>query len=214
MLKTLIVEGLYETNEWMAGLIAKAFPDAYTIKCYSIAEARDYIRTEHPALVMLDLNLPDGSGLNLIPVIRKQSVDTHVVIMTVFDDSGHLFPALRAGASGYLLKDQPEDQLISQLHGLTKGVPPLSPTIARKILMHFNKGGVGTHKPDIILGERDEEILVMVSRGMNRSEIAEILSLSPHTVARYIKDVYKKLDVNSRAEAAVMACRIGVISMH
>ena len=214
MLKTLIVEGLHETNEWIAGLVAKAFPDTSTVKCHSISEAHEYIRTEQPVLVLLDLNLPDGSGLNLVPMIRKQSLDTHVIIMTVFDDPEHLFPALRAGATGYLLKDQPEELLISQLRGLTKGVPAVSPTIARKILTYFNRGSMPMNSPDIVLGKRDEEILVMVSRGMNRSEIAQSLSLSPHTVARYIKDVYKKLDVNTRAEAAVMACRIGLIEIH
>jgi DNA-binding CsgD family transcriptional regulator len=79
--------------------------------------------------------------------------------------------------------------------------------------MHFS-GSKVNKKSNIVLAKRDEEILVLVSRGMNRSEIAEILSLSPHTVARYIKDVYKKLDVSSRAEAAVMACRIGLINLH
>jgi len=213
MIKTMVVEGVHETSDWMAGLIAKAFPDAYTLKCHSLSEAAKRVKIIRPALVLLDLNLPDGSGLSLIPLIRKQHLDTHVVIMTVFDDPEHLFPALRAGANGYLLKDQPEDLLIKQLHGLTKGFPPLSPSITRKILMHFS-GSKVNKKPNIVLAKRDEEILVLVSRGMNRSEIAEILSLSPHTVARYIKDVYKKLDVSSRAEAAVMACRIGLINLH
>ncbi|RUM93020.1 MAG: DNA-binding response regulator [Thiothrix sp.] len=214
MIKTMIVEGIHETSEWMAGLIDRAFPDAYTVRCHSISDAQEQVKILHPALVLLDLNLPDGNGLNLIPVIRKQSPDIHVVVMTIFDDSDHLFPALRAGASGYLLKDQPEDLLTAQLHGLIKGAPPLSPSIARKILMHFSSRKILNNKLDIVLAERDEEILVLVSRGMNRSEIGEILSLSPHTVARYIKDVYKKLDVNSRAEAAVMACRIGLINIH
>jgi DNA-binding NarL/FixJ family response regulator len=214
MIKTMIVEGIHETSEWMAGLIDRAFPDAYTVRCHSISDAQEQVKILHPALVLLDLNLPDGNGLNLIPVIRKQSPDTHVVVMTVFDDPDDLFPALRAGASGYLLKDQPEDLLITQLNGLIKGAPPLSPSIARKILMHFSNSKMLNNKLDIVLAERDEEILVLVSRGMNRSEIGEILSLSPHTVARYIKDVYKKLDVNSRAEAAVMACRIGLINIH
>ncbi len=213
MIKTMVVEGVHETSDWMAGLIAKAFPDAYTLKCHSLSEATKRVKIIRPALVLLDLNLPDGSGLGLISLIRKQHPDTHVVIMTIFDDPEHLFPALRAGANGYLLKDQPEDLLIKQLHGLIKGFPPLSPSIARKILLHFS-GDKVNKKPNIVLAERDEEILVLVSRGMNRSEIAEILSLSPHTVARYIKDVYKKLDVNSRAEAAVMACRIGLINLH
>jgi len=214
MIKTMIVEGVYETSEWMVGLIERAFVDAYTVRCHSIADALKQVKIFHPALVLLDLNFPDGNGLSLIPVIHKQSPDTHMVVMTAFDDPDHLFPALRAGASGYLLKDQPEEQLITQLRGLVKGAPPLSPSIARKILLYFSNSKTHNNKLNIVLAERDEEILVLVSRGLNRSEIAEILSLSPHTVARYIKDVYKKLDVNSRAEAAVMACRIGLINIH
>lgn len=213
MFNVVIVEDVQETSKWVASILLQAFPDARSIPCYSLADARQCMERILPALAIVDLNLPDGSGLSLIPFIRRQSPETHVVVMSIFDDPEHVFPAIRAGAIGYLLKDQPEALLISKLRGVMNGDPPLSPSVARKILAHFNTISKNDGKPDVSLSKRDEEILVLVANGMNRTEIAVALSLSPHTIARYIKDVYKKLDVNSRAEAAVIACRMGLISM-
>lgn len=155
MFNVMIVEDIHETCEWMERLVAEAFPDARPIKCHSISKARKCIKTGFPALALVDLNLPDGSGLSLIPLIRKQSPDTHVVVMTIFDDPDHLFPAIRAGAIGYLLKDQPEALLIGKLRGLIKGDPPLSPAIARKILTHFSDGTSRAGRTEVTLNERD-----------------------------------------------------------
>ena len=159
--------------------------------------------------------MPDGSGLELIPCIRRQNSETRIIVMTIFDDHEHIFAAIRAGAMGYLLKDQSEKLLINKLRGVMEGDPPLSPAIARKILeqlQHTETNPNNYIEPLYInLNKREEDILVMISKGMNRTEIAEIMSLSPHTIARYIKDIYQKLDVNSRAEAAIMACRIGLV---
>lgn len=213
MFNVLIIEDVQETSAWMESIILQAFPDAYCVPCYSLAEARKYIEKQSPMLAIVDLNLPDGSSLSLIPTIRARSPETIIVVMSIFDDPEHVFPAIKAGAIGYLLKDQPEALLIAKLRGVLNGDPPLSPSIARKILANFNNDSSVTHKPEVSLSSRDEEILLLVAKGMNRIEIADVLSLSPHTVARYIKDVYRKLDVNSRAEAAVMACRIGIISV-
>ncbi|MCB1985924.1 MAG: response regulator transcription factor [Burkholderiales bacterium] len=216
MLDVLIVEDINATATWMKMLLKKAFPDVRTISCQSIAEAKACLSKQTLALAIVDLNLPDGSGLNLIPVIRQQNTETRIVVMTVFDDNEHIFSAIKAGAIGYLLKDQSEELLINKLHGVMKGDPPLSPLIARKILEQVrgepdSNQGNNSGSMYFNLSKREEDILVMISKGLNRNEIAEIKSLSPHTIARYIKDIYQKLDVNSRAEAAIMAYRIGLI---
>ncbi len=216
MLDVMIVENIDATAIWMKTLLKKAFPDVQTISCKSIAETKACLNKQTLALAMVDLNLPDGSGLNLIPVIRQQNTETRIVVMTVFDDIEHIFSAIKAGAIGYLLKDQSEELLINKLHGVMKGDPPLSPLIARKILEQVrgepdSNQGNNSGSMYINLSKREEDILVMISKGLNRNEIAEIKSLSPHTIARYIKDIYQKLDVNSRAEAAIMAYRLGLI---
>ena len=219
MFNIMVLEDIEATGDWMKALLLKTFPDVTVIVCHTLAEAREQSGKQSLALALLDLNLPDGSGLEIIPLIRQQNPETRIIVMTIFDDQEHIFKAIRAGAMGYLLKDQSEKILINKLRGVMEGDPPLSPAIARKILEQVRSGHEQPEKSHvdpalhINLNHREEEILILISKGMNRTEIAEILSLSPHTVARYIKDVYQKLDVSSRAEAAIMACRIGLIRM-
>lgn len=217
MFNIMIVQETQETCCWMAELLSAALPDIYTISCQSIAEAKTQFGKQSIGLALVDFTLPDGSGLTLIPYMRDHSPGIRIIVMTLFDDPEHIFPAIRMGAMGYLLKDQPKEVLIAKLRGAMNGDPPLSPAIARKILEQVRQSappsGSGNEPMHIRLSKRDEEILVLMSKGMNRTDIASILSLSPHTVARYIKDVYKKLDVSSRAEAAIIACRIGLVRM-
>ncbi|MEZ5537032.1 MAG: response regulator transcription factor [Thiolinea sp.] len=219
MFNIMVLEDIEATGDWMKALLLKTFPDVTVIVCHTLAEAREQSGKQSLALALLDLNLPDGSGLEIIPLIRQQNPETRIIVMTIFDDQEHIFKAIRAGAMGYLLKDQSEKILINKLRGVMEGDPPLSPAIARKILEQVRSSHEEPENSQIDpalhinLNHREEEILILISKGMNRTEIAEILSLSPHTVARYIKDVYQKLDVSSRAEAAIMACRIGLIRM-
>lgn len=215
MFDVMIVEDIEATSVWMETLLKQAFPDARTISFKSLAEAKAHLGNQTLALALVDLNLPDGSGIDLIPAMRQQNSETRIIVMTIFDDHDHIFSAIKAGAMGYLLKDQSEKLLINKLRGVMEGDPPLSPLIARKILEQVrqpNSNQGDNFEPIYInLSKREEEILVMIAKGLNRNEIADIMSLSPHTIARYIRDVYQKLDVNSRAEAAIMAYRIGLI---
>lgn len=215
MINVMIVQNMLETCVWIEGLLYEAFAEVCIISCQSCAEAEAQCGRQSIALALVGLSLPDGNGLNLIACMRRHSPDTRIVVMSVHDDPEHIFPAIRMGAMGYLLKDQAEEVLIAKLRGAMKGDPPLSPSIARKILEQMRQPTLGHDAglPQVNLSKRDEEILVMVAKGLNRTEIAAILSLSPHTVARYIKDVYKKLDVGTRAEAAIMACRLGLVRM-
>jgi len=215
MLNILIVEDMETTSIWMESIVVKAFGECHVLVSPSLLEAKKMIDQQHLALVLIDLNLPDGSGLELIPVIREKNPDVYIVVMTIFDNDEHVFSAIKAGAMGYLLKDQSEELLVHKLQGIMKGDPPLSPLIARKILEQvrytdFNQPN-SVERIDVGLTEREEEILVMIAKGLNRTEIAEMLSLSSHTIARYIRDVYMKLDVSSRAEAAIIAHRMGLL---
>lgn len=215
MFNVIIIQNIREACHRIETLLYKAFSEAAITCCQSCAEAESLINRDNINLALIDFNLPDGNSLSLISCIRRHSPETYIVVMTIFDDPEHIFPAIRMGAMGYLLKDQAEEVLIAKLRGAMEGDPPLSPSIARKILEEVRQpvSSHNTELPQVSLSKRDEEILVMVAKGLNRTEIAGILSLSPHTVARYIKDIYKKLDVSSRAEAAIMACRIGLVRM-
>ncbi|MCB2037244.1 MAG: response regulator transcription factor, partial [Ottowia sp.] len=129
----------------------------------------------------------------------------------------HLFPALQAGAFGYLLKDQPREIVIAQLRRITEGEPPLSSPVARRVLNYFIAGGprqFGAERfdPDAVqLTARETEILQRVAKGFTLPEIATQIGLSRHTVADYVKQIYRKLNVSSRAEAALEAARRGLV---
>lgn len=126
----------------------------------------------------------------------------------MYDDDQHLFAALHAGASGYLLKDMPAAQFIAQLRALERGEPPLSPAIARRMIQHFNQQSA---QPPNDLTPREEEVLRLIAKGYTLNQVAELLALSPHTVSGYIKTLYRKLDIRTRAEATLEATRLGLV---
>jgi DNA-binding NarL/FixJ family response regulator len=137
------------------------------------------------------------------------------VVATIFDDDAHLFPALRAGAQGYLLKDQPPEQLVKQLRGISEGHPPLSPSIARRLLEHFH---VAQQLPASVfdaeclqLSPREREVLVHLARGISIADIGVEMAISRHTVSDHVKNIYRKLNISSRAEAALQAKNMGLV---
>jgi DNA-binding NarL/FixJ family response regulator len=220
MQNALIVEDVPETSQWLSDILTQTFQNIRTTQSMTCQQARDALTTQYFNLALLDLNLPDGSGIDLIGCVRQRCPDAYIVITTIFDDEEHILKALRAGAHGYLLKDSPDARFIQKLRGILSGDPPLSPSISRRILRYFMENtppdtANHSHKTkatDTNLSPREQEVLTLVAKGLSRHEVAELLGLSSNTVARYIRDVYQKLDISSRAEAAVEACRMGLIS--
>ncbi|MDX5298143.1 MAG: response regulator transcription factor, partial [Gammaproteobacteria bacterium] len=123
------------------------------------------------------------------------------------DDDEHLFEALRQGADGYLLKDETDERMVHLLRQFAEGQPPLSASIARRILgsFHAPAGSEG-------LTPREQDVLVLAAKGYSARQISDMLGLSPHTTAGYLKGVYRKLQVNSRAEATLAAIRLGLVA--
>ena len=139
------------------------------------------------------------------------------VVVTIYDDDAHIFPALQAGAFGYLLKEQDQGTLVSQLLRISQGEPPLSPQIARRMLSHFGmhdrqqKAQIRQALEEVKLTERETEVLQRVAKGYTLPEIALQFSLSKHTIGDYVKQVYRKLNISSRAEATLEAARRGLV---
>jgi len=208
MKTALILDDVPDAQAWLSQALVAAFPDI-TLHCVgNLAEARVWLRSHTaPDLALIDLGLPDGSGVELIAELNRQSPQTLCVVASIFDDNKHIFPALRAGAQGYLLKDQPQAQIIELLKGIAEGRPPLSPSIARKMLGFFLPNPQPDHEQ---LSERETEVLRYIAKGMTMPETAKLLGLSPHTVSGYVKDIYRKLNVSSRAEAALSARNLGL----
>jgi DNA-binding NarL/FixJ family response regulator len=208
MRNALIVEDVAETRLWLAEIIVSAFPEcrireASCVRTGLAAAEQDF------DLALIDLGLPDGSGLDVLRSLRRKSPGTLCVITTVVGDDSHIISALSAGAQGYLLKEQPAELLSRQLAQLAEGVPALSPSIARRIMEHFKMTGP-VADDDAGLSEREKQTLGLIARGFRNSDAAKHLGIAESTVASHIKSIYRKLDISTRAEASWHATRLGL----
>ncbi|MFN4057888.1 MAG: response regulator [Roseinatronobacter sp.] len=208
MKSVLIVEDIPATRDWLTGLVLHAYPDAQISTAASQRQALHNI--SHPVdLALIDLGLPDGNGLNVVTALRLAQPEALCVVTTIMGDDATIVAALSAGAGGYLLKDQPDALLIRHLLQVAAGIPPLSPAIARRIMQHFSRTGPAA-PPDAGLTARETSVLGLIGRGLRNTEVAQELGLAESTVAGYIKEVYRKLGISSRAEAALHAARLGL----
>lgn len=204
-----ILEDIPESQAWLTAALTESFPNIAINTAMTIADALEKLpHLSKVDIALIDLGLPDGSGLKIIEWFNRHSPETLCVVASIFDDDKHIFPAIRAGAHGYLLKDQSTAAIVQALNGIVTGQPPLSPAIARKLLNHFHAPQTAPHE---ILTEREKEVLSIIAKGMTMAETAKMLGITRNTIAGYIKDIYRKLNVSSRAEAALSAQRMGLI---
>ena len=213
--RVLVLEDLAGVRHWLCTLVEQAFPGLEVVSAADLASARAAVSRHAGSLhlALVDLGLPDGSGLELIAELHRSHPGLPVVVTTVHDDDAHLFGALTAGAMGYLLKEQPDAVLLHQLRRLADGEPPLSPRMAQRMLAYFQRPALPTLLPEegsATLTPRETEVLACIGRGLRVSETARALGLTHHTVASYIKTLYAKLSIRSRAEAALEAARRGL----
>lgn len=165
-------------------------------------------------LVLLDIGLPDGSGVELIRIISERLPRTTPIVITIFDNDRTLFDALAAGAKGYLLKSATMASLIQQLRRIDGGEPPLSPQIAHRMMAHFktsSRHSSGDGAAAEALTPREEDVLRMLGKGLTALDIAGALGMTRNTCATHIKSIYRKLRISSRAEAALEADRRGLL---
>jgi len=209
MNKVLVLEDHLETREWLRALVTEAFPSAEVAGAANLEQARRLAAEQSFDLALVDISLPDGNGIDFVAEMHERSPATYCVMSTIHDDDRHLFPALQAGARGYLLKEQPRERLLAQLKGILTGEPPLSPAIARRVLEHFQRER--PLPPDSELSDREREVLALIAKGYNRAEVAQMLGITTNTAAGYLKNVYRKLNISTRAEAALAAARRGLV---
>ena len=208
----LLLEDLPEIRAWMKQLVLQVFPNSLISEAARVHDARELITAVKFDLALIDLGLPDGSGVDVVAALRESQPEAQSVVVTIHDDDDHLFPALQAGAFGYLLKEQARELIAEQLKRMSQGEPPLSPSIARRVINYFAKQPKPQESliPLVQLTERESEVLLRVAKGFTLPEIGVQLNLSRHTIADYVKQIYRKLNVSSRAEAALEAQRLGL----
>jgi DNA-binding NarL/FixJ family response regulator len=209
----LLLEDLPEIRAWLRKLVLQVFPDSQISESARVADALALVTAVKFDLALVDLGLPDGSGVDVVTKLRDVQPETQSVVVTIHDDDEHLFPALQAGAFGYILKEQARELITEQLQRISQGEPPLSPSIARRVMAYFSakaKPQVNTNLINVSLTDRESEVLLRVAKGYTLPEIGVQLGLSRHTIADYVKQIYRKLNVSSRAEAALEAQRLGL----
>jgi DNA-binding NarL/FixJ family response regulator len=205
----LVVEDLRASAEWLAQVLAEAFPGITVAVAETLKDARSIAREVPLDLALVDLDLPDGSGVELIREFARSYPSCRCIVSTIYADDRHLFPALRAGAQGYLLKDQPSERVVASLQAIGNGEPPLSPAIAQRLLRAF--GDDRESPEDARLTARERETLVLIAKGFRLPDVAQQLGVTRHTAAGFIKSIYRKLNISSRAEAALEAARMGLV---
>jgi DNA-binding NarL/FixJ family response regulator len=210
MKRILVVEDIPEARTLLESTVKLAFPECSYDSYNNVAESLIAITAHHYDLALLDIQLPDGSGFEVLREIMLRHPETICVITTILADDDTIIEALAAGAQGYLLKEQPQELQVRQLTQLRDGIPALSPQIARRILRHFHQPGI-QGAPKHGLTPREVEVLTHIARGLRIHEVAARLALSENTIASYVKTIYRKLNISSRAEAAIRGKQFGLI---
>jgi NarL family two-component system response regulator LiaR len=175
-------------------------------------EAVARVRSLHPDVILLDLVMPHKSGIEAISEITQENPEARILVLTSFADDDKVFPAIKAGALGYLLKDASPQELLQAIRDVYQGEPSLDPTIALK-LIHELKRPTDLPLASESLTEREMEVLRLVARGLTNQEIAEMLGISERTVRTYVGNILGKLHLANRTQAALYALRKGLASL-
>ena len=211
MNQVLLVDDLPEALAMLEAAVRQAFPAAQCHRAHGVRQAQSLIDQRPFDLALVDLGLTDGRGVEVITRLSQVQPACAVVVASIFDDDDNLFQALQAGAQGYLLKDQSTDWLARQLRGMAQGQLPLSPAVARRLLRHFRQPAAAPGNEWAELSPREREVLGLLAQGVHIADIGIALAISRHTAGDHVKSIYRKLNISSRAEAALRARSMGLI---
>ena len=217
MPRVLIVEDDAAFRERFGAILAKDAEFEVVASVGTAIEGMTMLDTQKPDILLVDLGLPDLSGIEVIRQASRTLPNCECMVVTVFGDEEHVLASIEAGASGYMLKDASEQSFLSGIRELVAGGSPISPIIARRLLKRFQpdlapaKPEPSTPDSEVSLSDREREILLLASKGYNYPEMGKLMGISPHTVTSHVKKIYRKLAVHSRGEAVFEAHRMGLI---
>jgi NarL family two-component system response regulator LiaR len=172
-------------------------------------EAVEKARALQPDVILMDLMMPRKGGLEAIGEIKSFLPDVPILVLTSFAEEDKVFPAIRAGALGYLLKDSSPEQLLRSIREVQRGEPSLHPTIALKMIREFDRPPSET-RPETPLSDREVEVLKLVAQGLTNQEIADKLMISEWTVRTHVRNILGKLHLANRIQATLYALREGI----
>jgi DNA-binding NarL/FixJ family response regulator len=214
LISVCVVEDDDDTREYLSDLFTKTPGFSVAFVANTLGEALAALTSAAPDVALIDIRLPDGVGLDFIqPYLAK--CNGHALILSVLGDKASVLLAFEYGASGYLLKDTPPEQIIRDIKAMVNGGTPISPQAARHLLTLLDAPSTGGRGelPANILTERERDVLTMISRGLPNKEVAAALNLSIHTTADHVKAIYAKMRVHSRSEAVFEAIQNGWLNL-
>lgn len=219
LIRVAMVEDDAATRLALMDAVAQA-PDMHMAwAATSRREALALLGSQPLQVLLVDLGLPDGSGLEVITAARTAQSGCAVMVSTIFGDETNVLRAIEAGAMGYVLKDLSAEELVAEIRSLHEGGSPINPLVARKLLLRATSSGsiapaaphpsAAPEEPAPPPSAREAEVLRLVARGYTVDEVAHALGVSPHTVQTFVRRIYTKLQVGSRAEAVREGARQG-----
>ena len=217
-IRTIIVEDIDDTRRRLFDDLSKDPRVSCTGQARNVAEGMALIDAQVIDVALIDLGLPDGSGLQLIRHLSEMQPDADAMVISVFGEEETVIRAIEAGATGYLIKGSLELHLVDSIVQLREGGSPISPLIARRLLKRFAPPDILSTAPATVVKEegdkltdRELDVLRLVAQGFVVLEIAERLHISPHTVSTHVKRTYRKLQVRSRGQAVSEAMKRGLL---
>ncbi|MET3108973.1 DNA-binding NarL/FixJ family response regulator [Oxalobacteraceae bacterium GrIS 2.11] len=216
LIRVMLVEDDIDFQKFLISAI-EAVPDMQLMAVASTrAQGLQMLETTRFDVLLVDLGLPDGSGIDIITAAHTKYPQSNIMVSTTFGDELHVMQSLEAGASGYLLKDSESRRIVFEIRSLHRGGSPISPLIARQILTRFHRDKTplkpsSAPQQNAVLSAREKEVLEYITRGFTAEEIATLIAVSRHTVLTYVRRIYTKLEVNSKAEAIYEARTQGLL---
>ena len=215
----LIVEDEGLIQERLRNILAElGYDNDGLIFAKNLKEAFLHIEQQHISLALVDLGLPDGNGIELIEKLRAQDSSALILVISAWSTQESLFSAIKAGATGYVLKERDDAEVLLSIRSILRGGAPIDPFIAQEILKQISASVITRSKGDkssdsevALLTNRETEILDLVAQGMSNKEIAEQLFVSKYTVESHIKHIYRKLSVTKRTKAVSTARSLGIL---
>lgn len=214
ILRVALVEDDLSFQDSFAAAVSAAGDMVLAGTAHNVAQATRLLEREPLDILVVDLGLPDGSGIDVIRAAHVAWPNCGIMVSTTFADERHVIPSIEAGATGYLLKDSSAGTMAEEIRCLHSGGSPISPRIARQILLRFRPHEPQPEAPEplaVPLSPRERETLQLITKGFSYDEIAELMAVSRNTVMTFVRRIYQKLEVKSKAEAIFEARSHGIL---